>query len=429
MADNAGDLQRPLRPGASNRGTNQIGVRLYNERLVLSLVRRHRELPKADIARLTGLSPQTISIIMNQLTDDGLLIKGNPTRGRVGQPSVPYSLNPEGAFAFGLKIGRRSVDLYLINFTGEIVEALHQTYNSPTPSGIRDFARAGIERVLSRLSKSQTARIAGLGIGSPYEMWTWHEEIGAPKDEIDIWRTINIRAEIAAICPWPVYYANDITAACAAELMFGIGADHIDYLYIFIGSFIGGGLVLDGHLFPGRTKNAGALGSMPAQGVDVSARPQLMNVASIYVLERKLLAEGRDPTILWQSPDDWGDDLGPVLEEWIGEVATSIAYSIVAAIAVIDVETVIVDGAFPRWVRQRVIEQTRVAIGKVRQQGLSHFSIIEGSIGNAARAMGGASLPLLANFTQDREVLFKDDQRAGPTTTERSKRAIGLPIP
>ena len=52
---------------ASNRGTNQIGVRLYNERLVLSLIRRHGELPKADIARLTGLSPQTISIIMNQL--------------------------------------------------------------------------------------------------------------------------------------------------------------------------------------------------------------------------------------------------------------------------------------------------------------------------------------------------------------------------
>lgn len=427
MAESAEDTQRPVRPGASNRGTNQIGVRLYNERLVLSLIRRHRELPKADIARLTGLSPQTISIIMNQLTDDGLLLKGNPTRGRVGQPSVPYSLNPEGAFAFGLKIGRRSVDLYLINFTGEIVEALHQTYNYPTPSGIREFARAGIERVLGKLSKGQRARVAGLGIGAPYEMWTWHEEIGAPKDEIDIWRTINIRAEIAAICPWPVYYANDITAACAAELMFGIGADHIDYLYIFIGSFIGGGLVLDGHLFPGRTQNAGALGSMPAQGIDVTGRPQLMNVASIYVLERKLLAEGRDPSILWQSPDDWGDDLGSVLDEWIAEVATSIAYSIVAAIAVIDVETVIIDGAFPRSVRQRVIEQTRVAIGKVRQQGLSHFSIIEGSIGNAARAMGGASLPLLANFTQDREVLFKDDGKS-PSSTERSKRAIGLPV-
>ena len=60
---------------------------------------------------MTGLSPQTISIIMNQLTVDGLLRRGNPLRGKVGQPLVPYSLDPEGALAFGLKIGRRSVDL------------------------------------------------------------------------------------------------------------------------------------------------------------------------------------------------------------------------------------------------------------------------------------------------------------------------------
>ena len=50
-----------------SRGTNQTGVRLYNERLVLSLVRRHGSLPKADIARRTGLSPQTISTIANAL--------------------------------------------------------------------------------------------------------------------------------------------------------------------------------------------------------------------------------------------------------------------------------------------------------------------------------------------------------------------------
>jgi predicted NBD/HSP70 family sugar kinase len=225
-----------------------------------------------------------------------------------------------------------------------------------------------------------------------------------------LWRTVDIRREIAALCPWPVYFANDITAACAAELMFGIGGEFIDYLYLFIGSFIGGGLVLNGHLFPGRTQNAAALGSMPAQGPVLHGprTPQLMNVASIYVLERKLMAQGRDASVLWQSPDDWGDDLGPALDEWIEEVATSVAYSIVAAIAVIDVETVIVDGAFPVDVRRRIIQQTRVALARINQQGLSAFRLVEGSIGNAARAMGGASLPLLANFTQDREVLFKD---------------------
>jgi predicted NBD/HSP70 family sugar kinase len=398
------------RPAASSRGTNQTGVRLYNERLVLSLIRRHRELPKADIARLTGLSPQTISIIINQLTDDGLLRRGSPQRGRIGQPSIPFSLDPQGALAFGLKIGRRSVDLYLIDFVGDIVEALHKTYRYPTPEGIRQFARKGIDQILRSLSPTLTRRIAGLGIAAPYEMWTWHEEMGAPKDQIDAWRTIDMRAELAQICPWPVYFANDITAACAAELMFGIGGEHLDYLYVFIGSFIGGGLVLNGHLFPGRTENAGALGSMPATaGRDPRGRsPQLMNVASIYVLERKLIEDGRNAEILWQSPDDWGEELGAAVDEWIQEVAQSLAFSIVAAIAVIDVGTVIVDGAFPAAIRERIIDATSAALERVNRQGLSPFRLIPGTIGNAARAMGGASLPLLANFTQDREVLFKE---------------------
>ena len=408
----AGGKERSARPGASSGGTNQLGVRLYNERLVLSLVRLHGGLPKADIARLTRLSPQTISIIMNQLTDDGLLLKGSPQRGRIGQPSVPYSLNPEGALAFGLKVGRRSADLYLINFTGKVLQLLHKTYSYPRPEQVRVFARDGIEQMLKNLPVRLTRRITGLGIAMPYEMWTWHEEIGAPKAEIDAWRTIDVRAEIARLCPWPVYFANDITAACAAELMFGGGGDHSDYLYVFIGSFIGGGLVLDGHLFPGRTQNAAALGSMPAPGARLGGAnktPQLMNAASIYVLERKLHAQGRNADFLWQSPDDWGDELGPVLDEWIDEVAESLAFAIVAAIAVIDVETVIIDGAFPVTVRRRIIARTEEAIARINRQGLSPFRLIEGTIGNAARAMGGASLPLLANFTQDREVLFKED--------------------
>ena len=395
-------------PAAAVRGTNQSGVRLYNERLVLSLIRSHGALPKADIARVTGLSPQTISIITNQLEADGLLIKGSPLRGKVGQPLVPYSLNPEGALSFGLKVGRRSVDLYLINFTGEILRLLHKTYPYPTPDGIREFAKTGIDALLDGIAPTLRGRIAGLGIAAPYEMWTWHEEIGAPKAEIDAWREVDMRAMIAGICSWPVYFANDITAACAAELMFGSGDEYIDYLYVFIGSFIGGGLVLNGHLFPGRTQNAGALGSMPARSGAGGRPPQLMNVASIYVLERKLLAQGRNPEVLWQSPDDWGD-LGPVLDEWIGEVAESLAFSIVAAIAVIDVETVVLDGAFPTHVRSRIIQHTEKALAGVNLQGLSHFRLVAGTIGNAARAMGGASLPLLANFTQDREVLFKDN--------------------
>ena len=392
-----------------SRGTNQSGVRLYNERLVLSLVRRHGSLPKADIARMTGLSPQTISIIANQLEHDGLLRREAVVRGRVGQPSVPYSLNPEGAYSVGLKIGRRSVDLSLINFTGQVQRFLHQTYAYPTPAGIREFTQAGLAELQEGLPAETLRRVTGLGIASPYEMWTWPEEIGAPREDIDVWRETDIRADLAQICPWPVYFYNDITAACAAELMFGRGAEYVDYLYVFIGSFIGGGLVFNGHLFPGRTNNAGALGSMPAGLGQGGKAPQLMNVASIYVLERELIRQGRRAEVLWQSPDDWGDDLGPALDNWIVQVADYLAHAILSSVAVIDVETVVIDGAFPASVRSRIIEATRAALLMVNQQGLSALSLVEGTLGTSARALGGAAIPLLANFTQDREVLFKDN--------------------
>jgi hypothetical protein len=70
-------------------GADQTGVRLYNERLILSLVRRFGQLSKIEVARMTGLSVQSTSAIMNRLRVDGLLRREAPLRGRVGQPTVP----------------------------------------------------------------------------------------------------------------------------------------------------------------------------------------------------------------------------------------------------------------------------------------------------------------------------------------------------
>jgi hypothetical protein len=63
----------PAQTGNKSRGTNILGVRAFNQRLVLSLVRRFGNLPKAEIARLTGLSAQTVSVIVKALEGDGLL--------------------------------------------------------------------------------------------------------------------------------------------------------------------------------------------------------------------------------------------------------------------------------------------------------------------------------------------------------------------
>ena len=80
-----------------------------------------------------------------------------------------------------------------------------------------------------------------------------------------------------------------------------------------------------------------------------------------------------------------------------------------AAVSVIDFETVIVDGAVPETVRQRIVEGARAAINAFDLRGLSPVNLVEGTIGSGARAIGGACLPLLASFTRDRELLFKEE--------------------
>jgi predicted NBD/HSP70 family sugar kinase len=398
---------RPPAPAAS--GANQTGVRVYNERLVLSLMRRRRHLSKIEVARLTGLSIQTASAIMNHLQADGLLKRETPQRGKVGQPTVPFSLDPEGAFSLGLKIGRRSCDLVLIDFLGAIRERAHETFAYPQPRATLDFVARALPNLTQNLTARQRARLAGLGVATPFYLWNWGAEVGAPPGAMDVWRNVDIRHEIAPLCPVPVILGNDASSACAAEFFFGESWRHHDFLYFFLGSFIGGGVVIDGALFTGRTGTAGALGPIPIMRLEngqLIAR-QLIHCASIYKLEERLRGAGRDPSSIWRTPDAW-DDFSVHLDAWIEETAEALAYACLAAISVIDFEAVVIDGAMPIAVRSRLVARVAEIFTTLDRRGLIDPAIKAGSIGADARALGGAALPLIANFARDREVLFKE---------------------
>ncbi len=94
-------------------------------------------------------------------------------------------------------------------------------------------------------------------------------------------------------------------------------------------------------------------------------------------------------------------------EAWVASAATALAHSIVSATALLDIDAVVMDGSFCRPLLQRLIESTRQALGRYNWEGLWPAQIIAGSIGSDARALGGAMLPLHANFAPDRELFLK----------------------
>ena len=378
-------------------GSSQSGLRDRNARLVMWYIRRHGSMASAEIARRSGLSAQTVSNIVRALEAEGLLTRHAAVRknGKVGKPLTPVSLNPAGAYSLGLSIGRRAAELVLVDFTGARLDGRFVTYPYPTPDGVCSFL-ADAHRDLAEGRPELTGRLAGIGIAAPFELWNWLQQIDAPKAAMEQWRSFDIIGQVSKITGLKAVFENDATSACVAEHLLGLGHEFSDFDYFFLGAFVGGGLVLSGKVFTGRTGNAGAFGSLPVPDAKGGVT-QLLNVASLYRLQRVLSDNGEGPDALRQNPDDWSR-FGPEVDAWIETTATNLALATAAVTAVVDVEAALIDGALPSDVRSRLVTHAREALDGLDLTGTARPEIREGTVGSTARSVGAALLPIHSQY-------------------------------
>lgn len=397
------------------QGGSQGGVRQYNERLILQLIRRAGALPKAEIARMTSLTPQTISVIINRLIGEGLLAKGKRQKGKVGQPSVPIAINPSGAYAIGVKIGRRSTEVQLIDFAGEPLANEEVVYDYPTVAVVFGFVTEVVARFSKHPAIESPSRLYGVGVAMPFGLGEWVDELKAPHEDAQAWQELDVEAALQDATSLPTWLMNDATTACVSEIVFGQALEHTNSLYLFVGTFIGGGVILNGQLFEGASHNAGALGSMPvcleephdAKSEGSSSGPrQLIQLASRLQLEHMLSDAGLSPDKELLAPVPCAEAL-IIIDRWIDTASRAIAYALVSALSVIDFGGVVIDGAFSRALVSRLCHAVETALQAMNTQGLTRPQIIVGSVGPKARVMGASILPLYSNFAPDRDVLLK----------------------
>ncbi|TKW68235.1 MAG: ROK family transcriptional regulator [Paracoccus denitrificans] len=376
------------------RGSNKTSMRARNERLVITLLHRFGALSRAEIAARTGLSAQGVSVIIRKLEAESLIIGGAPQRGRVGQPSIPFTLNPDGAMFIGVKLGRRSAEVVLGDMTGAIRDGFSQTYAHPAPTPVADFILDAVARLMMGTAGS---RAIGIGIAIPSEMWNWGALINMAPADMAGWRDLHLAERIASQSGLPVYTRNDATAACGAELMFGTGNLPADFLHLYFGYFIGGGLVLDNRLYDGPGGNAGAIGSMP---IGWTGKPrQLIELASISTLEHWL----PDGQILTE--ESFGDVPAELLERWLVQASASAAHAIAASCAVLDLGAVVIDGWMPPDIRTDLVARITAALPGFDFSGMHLPPVMEGTLGRHARTVGAFAIPFGAHFLVDQTEL------------------------
>lgn len=382
------------------KGSNQIAVRSYNERLVLQLIREHGRLTKAEATRATGLSANAASVIFRALESEGLVLREEPIRGRIGQPSTPLRINPEAHHYVTLRIGRRSLELAVVNFAGQIVSRKHTRQPFPTPKLTLDFLDAELAEVLAKAKVSRES-VAEMAVVMPYELWSWTEEFGAPKAEMEAWRRFDPVKEVQNHVPWPVVVENDATAACRAELIFGSHTDKRDWIYFFVGTFIGGGVVLNSSVFSGRRGNAGGFG--PMRVPDSEGGDRLVDHASLVVLEREIAAKGGNPFDLYDAEKGW-HAFEDEAQRWIGQAATNLAHAIVSSLAIIDFEAVVIDGVLPEAIKKQLVDQIRQELENSDLQGVHMPRVEAGQIGADARTRGGAATIINAKYMNNQNI-------------------------
>ena len=394
------------------RGSNHNGMRQFNERIVLQTIRHHGAIAKADIARLTQLSTQTVSIIVNRLDGDDLLIKQDRVRGKIGQPSVPLSLNPNGAFSLGLQVGRRSLEVVVTDFLGNTRHQLQFSYPYPDPEVVLPNIKLALTQIQQTMGEDW-ARTVGIGLTAPLSMHKWSNLLGDSSPQsaaaLKSWEHFDLLSAVQALTNLPVEFAKDTTSACMAEMLQGHGTTVNNFLYVFVGTFVGGGLVIAGHIMAGQNGNAGAIGSLPTGlALDNGQPPQLLQIASGWQLEQALEKAGFDPLLIHQD-SIMDTQYADITTPWLAQASLALAMTITSATALLDLDAAVIDGSLGSSLITALIKATRDKLRLYNLEGLQPPAVMSGMVGSHARAIGGALLPLHTQFFPLKDIFLKQD--------------------
>lgn len=393
------------------RGTNSIHLRQYNERTLLQRLRRAGEASKADLARWAQLTNTAAGSIVQALEEAGLIETfGRRQDGGRGQPAALYRLNPKGAFGIGVRLDRTSIETVLVDLSGKILARQTHDMLLPHPDQALELVKRDVASVLAVLGAEERQRLTGIGLAQPYNLGSWLRELDLQAD-FRMWDEIDFGAMLAQAVQQPVFKENDGNAAGIAELFFGTGREASDFLYLFMGPAIGGGIVMDGEGVRGTTGNAADVAMIPVPPSRLDSAPAtgkrwdiLLSRASLNALTRHLRHHGA--RIHGRADLEACFERGhPAAREWLDDCIDALVPAVRAAIAVLDVPVCVVDADIDGGLIAQLMQRLDEGLRAIAPESRGTPRLVRGSFGADAGALGAASLPMFFNFSPRADVL------------------------
>ncbi|RUR03646.1 ROK family transcriptional regulator [Labedella endophytica] len=402
------------------RGHNLLAVGDYNQAVILDLIRRATAgLSRVEIAVETGLSAQTVSNVARRLLDAGLVREAGKLRAGPGKPRTLLQLEASSRYAVGVHLDPTVVTFAVLDLAGAVV-ADHRipTPSAADPDTVISVMAEEIRALLERESVS-TDHVLGVGIAAPGPLDSTQGILLDPP-LLEGWKHVSLREALADATGFPVVLEKDVTAAAVAELWVDSGTDRDNFAFLYYGTGLGIGLVVNHDVLRGASDNAGDMGHLMVQAdgplCSCGRRGCVGDLVVPHRLVQRAVAGGvLGPDLSVDSPID-----GPVdhidfdatdrrFSEFAAaaargdraalritdDAAAHLARALVSVVNLLDIDHVVCGGPF--WSRIAPVMQERIERLVAEDPALipSHPVVLESSsIGEDVAAVGAGCLVL-----------------------------------
>ncbi len=398
-------------------GTNLSHAKRHNLQIVHETIRLYMPISRADVARRTGLTAQTISNLVRQLVDAGLVVETARATGGRGAPPIQLEVNPDAAFAVGLDLDTDHLTAVLVDLSGAVRARIHHEIRLSSPEAALDLCVETTHALTDQIGL-QFDRVWGVGVGIPGPMRPGPDgtylvsPIAFPE-----WHDVPLAEQLHEKLGLPVFIENNAMAAALGEHWYGAGRHLSTFFYVYLGSGLGGGLVVQGTPFEGHTGNAGEIGYLsPRTGRSADGAThvgQAFNLALLYERLRKAGVEASTPDDLLPLHEA-GE---PTFEGWFDRVAEELGALLFTVRAILDPEATFIGGRWPNRLLADLMERAADHLQDAAVPGGLDVPLLHlATAGADAGALGVASLPLYHAFAPlQRTALRLADSTDGKT--------------
>jgi predicted NBD/HSP70 family sugar kinase len=412
-------------------GTNLVYTKKYNLRIVHEVIRLFGPLSRAEVARHTELSVQTVSNLVKELLALRLVQEGGRRSEGRGAPSTDLTLNPDGAYAIGLDLDRDHLTGLLVDLAGQVRQRIHVELDSPSPSEALDLMCETAQSLVARQGL-RLDQVAGLGVGVPGPMHHADDGHGYVVNPTAFpgWQNIPLASWLRNRLDMPVYLENNAMAAAVGERWYGAGRQIGTFFYIYFGSGLGGGLVMNGQPYQGFTGNAGEIGYLPtilARGGSTHGAEEVPHVGLHFNMPR-LYARLREDGSAASSLEDLDRLLAeehPALLDWMDHASDHLTGLVLAIEYLLDPEAICFGGRLSDRVVGGLMERVARQLPQRRIEGKATAPRhLLATAGVDAGALGVATLPIYEIFAPAHTVLLKQRRDQGTI-----KDGLPRPVP